>query len=118
MKTFNIQSSNSQAADGGSMSSSADTWIAGAYCKFSSKPTEKEIDEAKKIIAAELMDAIEACDFIIKPFGDTGSWTVAVKIYLPSKEPTRPLRTQEINCMEPSQCLHADMCGEFVPKKV
>ena len=63
------------------------SWQAGAYRKFQHKPTDEEISAAKKSIAEELMKAIEASDFIVKPFGHSGEWTVGCKITLDGNEP-------------------------------
>lgn len=65
------------------------SWQAGAYRKFQHKPTDEEISAAKKRIAEELMKAIEESDFIVKPFGHSGEWTVGCKITFDGNEPDR-----------------------------
>ena len=63
------------------------SWQAGAFRKFRRKPTDGEISAAKKSIAEELTKAIEASECIVKPFGDTGEWTVGCKIILDGNAP-------------------------------
>ena len=65
------------------------SWQAGAFRKFRHKPTDEELAVAKKSIAEELTDSIEASDFIVKPFGDAGEWTVGCKIILSGSAPDR-----------------------------
>lgn len=65
------------------------SWQAGAFRKFPHKPTSEEIAAAKKSIAEDLTKAIEASECIVKPFGDTGEWTVGCKIILSGSAPDR-----------------------------
>lgn len=77
------------------------SWQAGAFRKFRRKPTDGEISAAKKSIAEELTKAIEASDFIVKPFGDSGEWTVGCKITLDGNESDRPMTKEEwFRCIE------------------
>jgi hypothetical protein len=63
------------------------SWQAGAYRKFPHKLADEELAAAKKSIAEELTAAIEASEFIVKPSGDAGEWTVGCKITLCGNAP-------------------------------
>ena len=85
------------------------SWTAGAWRAFTCKPTEEEIERAKREIAMELVDAIMASEYIVQPHGDTGCWTVGIKVILSGKEPSRPPNTQETGSMKACRDLRAHM---------